>query len=72
VAYVGRKSRFEYLNSREQVIEHCGKHLSHHEKISGIFSRALGDYGFLIRHPNKDELMKYIDFVLLKYKIIRT
>ena len=68
VAYVGRKSRFDYSNSIEQVIAHCGSHLSHHEKVSGVFSRALGNYGFLLRHPKLSELMKYIDFIHKKNK----
>jgi hypothetical protein len=53
-AYIGRKLNRTYALSHEELLRYFGENLVHHEPISGIFSSALGDYGYLVRSPNLD------------------
>ncbi|MCU0488498.1 MAG: ATP-grasp domain-containing protein [Anaerolineales bacterium] len=62
--YVGRKFNRPYKHSHEQILEQFGACcIPHHEPISGIFSAALGDYGYLIRSPNLDEIIEMANFI---------
>ena len=54
--FVGRKTNRRYAHSNEQVLEAFGEKVVHHEPISGIFSAALGDYGYLVRSPELEEI----------------
>jgi len=53
-AYIGRKLNRAYALSIEEVLARLGDKVVHHEPISGVFSSALGDYGFLVRSPDLD------------------
>lgn len=64
--YVGRKFKKAYANSHEQIISALGDKLVHHENISGIFSAALGDYGYLIRSPELGEIYSMAEFIQKK------
>jgi hypothetical protein len=55
-AYIGRKFNRSYARSHDEVVAQLGKALVHHENISGVFSAALGDYGYLIRTPKLDDV----------------
>jgi phosphoribosylaminoimidazole carboxylase (NCAIR synthetase) len=61
--YVGRKLNRRYAHSHEQVISYLGDKLLHHENISGIFSAALGDYGYLVRSPDLGEVYSMADYI---------
>jgi biotin carboxylase len=54
--YIGRKSSRSYAHTHEQILSRFGQHLVHHEPVSGVFSAALGDYGYLVRSPDLDEI----------------
>lgn len=58
VAYVSRKTQYSYLWPHESVLREFGPLIVHHEAISGIFSQAIGNYGYILRHP---ELKPLID-----------
>lgn len=55
--YVGRKSNRRYAHSHEEIIHQFSEQVIHHEPISGVFSAALGDYGYLVRSPSFDEIL---------------
>jgi len=61
--YVGRKFNRDYAHSDPEIFEAFGARICHHEPISGIFSRALGDYGFLVRSPELDEIIEVAEFI---------
>lgn len=61
--YVSRKRNRNYMYSHDQIVQMLGEHLLHHEQISGIFSQALGDYGYLIRSPNLDEIIYFAEMI---------
>jgi hypothetical protein len=61
--YVGRKSNRSYAHSQQEILECYGEKISHHEAISGVFSAALGNYGFLVRSPDLDEVLAMAKFI---------
>lgn len=62
-AYVGRKFNRPYAHSHEEILGALGGKVCHHEAISGIFSAALGNYGYLVRSPDHDELIGMAEFI---------
>ncbi len=56
--YVGRKDHIHYKRSHEQVMAELGSLVAHHERISGIFAGAIGNYGYILRHPDLPTLLK--------------
>jgi hypothetical protein len=56
VAYVGRKDRFRYAVPVPDVLARFGSLIVHHEPVNDVFSAAIGNYGFILRSPDVDEL----------------
>jgi hypothetical protein len=61
--YVGRKSNRSYAHSHQEIMDCYGDKISHHESISGVFSAALGNYGYLVRSPDLDEILSIAKFI---------
>lgn len=61
--YVGRKQNKSYLHTHREILSAFPKQLVHHESISGVFSSALGNYGYLIRSPELDEIIAIAGFI---------
>jgi hypothetical protein len=61
--YASRKSNRSYIHSQPEILSTYGNKISHHESISGIFSAALGSYGYLIRSPELDEVLSIAKFI---------
>lgn len=62
--YIGRKFNRNYAHSHEEILAAFGNScIPHHESISGIFSAALGDYGYLVRSPDLDEVISMADYI---------
>jgi hypothetical protein len=61
--YIGRKFNRHYLHTHEEILGAFGAKVLHHEAISGVFSAALGDYGYLIRSPDLEEIHAIAGFI---------
>ena len=61
--YVGRKSNRPYAHTQEEILGAYKDKISHHEAISGVFSAALGNYGYLVRSPDLDEIFSIAKFI---------
>jgi hypothetical protein len=61
--YVGRKLNRKYTHSHEQILATFNRQIVHHEPVNGIFSAALGDYGYLIRSPELAEVYEIVDYI---------
>lgn len=61
--YISRKFNRTFAHSHEQILEAFGPKIVHHEQISGVFSPALGEYGYLARSPDLEEIYTIIDFI---------
>jgi biotin carboxylase len=62
-SYIGRKARRSYAHSHEQILSRFGQHIVHHEAVSGVFSAALGEYGYLARSPDLDEIFAIAAYI---------
>jgi biotin carboxylase len=65
-AYIGRKSKLAYKHTHKQVLARCGAALMTHEPMAGVFSAALGDYGYVVRSPDLDEIRALAEFAQMK------
>jgi hypothetical protein len=64
--YIGRKSKLAYKHTHRQVLARCGGTLMAHEPMAGVFSAALGDYGYVIRSPDLEEIRAIAGFAQAK------
>jgi hypothetical protein len=62
-AYVSRRWGRSYRFSHDEVMENCHDFIVAHEPISGIFAPALGDYGYLVRSPELNDLADVAAYV---------
>lgn len=62
-AYVGRKWKLPYAHTHEEIMRRYGDGVVHEEAISGVFSQALGDFGYLVRSANFDEITNIANFI---------
>jgi biotin carboxylase len=61
--FAGRRTHKRYAHSHQEIVQALGSCLVHHEPINSTFGVALGDYGYLFRTADLDqvhELAKYI------------
>jgi len=63
VGYVGRKFNRSYTITHQELVDTLGPALVHHEHISGIFSQALGDYGYLLRSPDEADIVNMSNLI---------
>ena len=62
--YVGRKWNRTYTHTHEEIVQAFGECcLVNNEPISGIFSPALGNHGYLVRSPELDEIIYMANFI---------
>jgi biotin carboxylase len=61
--YASRKSNRSYAHSEQEILSAHGDKICHHESISGVFSVALGNYGYLVRSPDLDEVIEVAEFI---------
>ncbi|MFN2284860.1 MAG: acetyl-CoA carboxylase biotin carboxylase subunit family protein [Anaerolineae bacterium] len=62
-AFVARRNQIRYVHSHEDVLAVCAPAMAHHEPISPVFARAMGDYAYLVRSPDFDTLMSAIEYI---------
>lgn len=62
-AYIGRKLNHAYIHSHEEILDALADNLVHHEGISGVFSPALGNYGYIVRSPDLDFIHECAAFI---------
>lgn len=61
--YISRKHNKRYQHSHEEILARYPDQIIHHEGISGVFSAALGDYGYLTRSPDLEEIEEIARFI---------
>ena len=61
--YISRKFNKKYAHSHTEILEKYGDQILHHDSISGIFSAALGNYGYLTRSADLDEIVKIAEYI---------
>jgi len=61
--FVGRKDNRSYAHGEQEILAACGDKICHHEPISGVFRAAMGNYGYLVRSPDLDEILSIAKFI---------
>lgn len=64
--YIGRKVNHTYKHTHREILSRYKEFIVAHEEISGVFSAALGHYGYVVRSPELDEVISIADFVQAK------
>lgn len=54
--YISRKWNKHYALSHEDLMARWGSLVVHHAPIEPIFARALGDYGYILRTPDENQV----------------
>jgi len=62
--FAGCKRHRPYRHTREEIEAAYGSLLVHQQPISPIFARAMGDYAYVVRSPDLDEIKAASDFIL--------
>jgi hypothetical protein len=62
-AFIGRKRRKRYAHSHEEVLGAFRRLIVHHEPIDTAFRAAMGDYCYLARSPDLDEILAAVKFI---------
>jgi hypothetical protein len=61
--YIGRKFNRKYTHDHSTILKTYAGLVVHHEELSGVFSSALGDYGYLVRSPELNDIIEMAGFV---------
>ena len=64
VMYVGRRDVRPYLRSHEEVLEAYGSMLVHSGRIERVFSGAMGDFAYVLRHHELEPLKAAAAWIL--------
>jgi len=62
-AYVGRKTTREYAFSQDAVLAECGNYLCHYQHIQGVFAAAIGNFGYILRSPDLDDVLRLAKYI---------
>jgi len=58
VCYVSRKHNKDYVFSHDEILTKFAQLIVHHDHVDNALSRALGNYGYLLRGKNMDEIFE--------------
>jgi biotin carboxylase len=61
--YASRKSRFSYVHSHETILERYGSSILAVQSVPGVFSRALGDIGYIFRAEHEQDILQIASFI---------
>jgi biotin carboxylase len=62
-AYVGQKHNKKYTHTHEVILNNLKDNLVHHQPIAGVFSSALGNYGYILRSTDLEEIKKMAGYI---------
>lgn len=62
-AYVGRKPLRRYALDHDEIVRRYGDLIAHHQRIDDVFAAAIGSYGYVLRHPTLEPLMRAADAI---------
>lgn len=63
VCYIGRKNNKNYTHSHEEVLSRYGGAVLAHSHINSVFRQAIGDYAYLVRSPQLEDIWPIVDFI---------
>ena len=64
--YASRRHHFKYVHSHDDIMRQFGDRIPSHQPILGAWAVALGNYGYLIRSPELEEIVEIAAFIQAK------
>lgn len=61
--YASRRHQYQYVHTHESIFSEYGHLIADHQPILGAWSAALGDYGYVIRSPELEEVLQAAAFI---------
>ncbi|MFO7714560.1 acetyl-CoA carboxylase biotin carboxylase subunit family protein [Desulfosarcina sp.] len=61
--YASRKNRYDYRNSHDQVMEKYRPFMVQAASVPGVFSSALGDFGYIFRSPDMEQIDEIVGYI---------
>lgn len=61
--YASRKDRFDYRHSHDAVMDRYDPFMVQAASVPGVFSSALGDFGYIFRSPDMDQIDEIVRFI---------
>ncbi len=61
--YISRKEKNPYLHCHEEILEEFGDSILLHHRVEPVFSRAMGDYAYVLRAAEQEEIFRATDFI---------
>jgi biotin carboxylase len=61
--YASRRNLYDYRHSHDEVLTRYGTLMVQAASVPGIFSSALGDFGYIFRSPSMDQIEEAIRFI---------
>jgi len=65
-AYISRKNHIAYQLTHHQVLSAFSELIVQHDPISPIWRNALGDYGYIVRSPDLDQILSVVEQIQQK------
>jgi hypothetical protein len=66
VFFYGRKKKFNYKNSHEEILKKYGTKVSYHTDMPEVFSKVMGNYCYIFRTGSKIEMDEIVEFIEAK------
>lgn len=63
VCFAGRKYNKPYKHSHQQIMDAFGYCIAHHTAMPRVFALAMGDYYYLVRTPDFEEMLAVTEFI---------
>jgi hypothetical protein len=61
--YASRKNRYSYRHSHDEVMAGYGQFIVQTVVVPGVFSSALGDFGYIFRSPDMQRIDEIVQFI---------
>ena len=62
-AYAGRRYQSPYCRTHQEILAAFPREVVYSGPINGVFSAAIGDYGYVVRSPDEGTIRAAIDFI---------
>ena len=63
-AYIGRRTNKPYRHTHDETLSTFKQQIVQHEPMSGVFAPVLGDYGYVARSPDLEEISQIAEYLL--------
>jgi hypothetical protein len=66
VFYIGRKHKYNYIHTHNEILDKYRNKIAFQTQMPDVFSRAMGNNGYIFRAASKTEMKEIVEFVGLK------